>query len=155
MQLLIVVGRREPSPLAVSDLSGLGKTLVGTLASLAAANGVESLFNRDDTSSQDLIDALRLFGRHFDERASAAGSIFGDLLNSFKTSGTIGKVLGDGLLGGIASGAGALGVGELLNNTRREPEAPSSSGSSADAAGRPLTPEDLISILSRALEELD
>ncbi len=50
MQLLIVVGRREPSPLSTGAFSGIAKTLAGTLASLAAADGVNELFDRDDAS---------------------------------------------------------------------------------------------------------
>jgi len=53
-----------------------------------------------------------------EKRASAVGSLFGDLL---KDSGSIGKVLGNGLLSDLASGAGAIGVTDLLNHTRREP----------------------------------
>ncbi len=50
LQLLIVVGRREPSPISASDLGGIGKTVAGTLASLAAASGVKELLSRDDAS---------------------------------------------------------------------------------------------------------
>ena len=52
------------------------------------------------------------------KRASAAGGIFNGLLDKIGTEGSIGEVLGSGLLGGLASGAGALGVSDLLNNTR-------------------------------------
>ncbi|KAI9455603.1 hypothetical protein BJY52DRAFT_1188324 [Lactarius psammicola] len=59
--------RREPSPLAPGTFSGIAKTLAGTLASLAAADGVKELFNRDDASPQDLLDALQLLGGQLDE----------------------------------------------------------------------------------------
>ena len=50
MQLLIVLGRREPLSVPAGTFSGIAKTLAGTLASLAAADGVQELFNRDDAS---------------------------------------------------------------------------------------------------------
>ncbi|KAI9457816.1 hypothetical protein BJY52DRAFT_457212 [Lactarius psammicola] len=56
--------RREPSPL---DLAGIGKTVAGTLASLAAADGVKELLTRGDASSRDLIEALQLISRQLDE----------------------------------------------------------------------------------------
>ncbi|KAH8980847.1 hypothetical protein EDB86DRAFT_2978553 [Lactarius hatsudake] len=46
------------------------------------------------------------------------GSVIGDVLDSASTSGSIGKVLSDGVLSGVASAAGAVGAGELLNLTR-------------------------------------
>jgi hypothetical protein len=52
------------------------------------------------------------------KRASAVGGIFESLLDKVGTDGSIGKILGNGFLGGLASGAGALGVSDLLNNTR-------------------------------------
>ncbi|KAH9053855.1 hypothetical protein EDB87DRAFT_152198 [Lactarius vividus] len=62
---------REPSPLSGSDLGGIAKTLAGALISLGAADGVtkvtDKIFNRDDASPQDLIDALQRFGSQLDE----------------------------------------------------------------------------------------
>ncbi|KAH9028109.1 hypothetical protein EDB85DRAFT_2257273 [Lactarius pseudohatsudake] len=63
--------RREPSPFSGSDLSGVAKTLAGALISLGAADGVkeatDKIFNRDDASPQDLIDALQRLGSRLDE----------------------------------------------------------------------------------------
>ena len=53
-----------------------------------------------------------------EKREPGIGSLIGDLLKGFKTDDGIGKVIGKGILGGVASGGAALGVGELLNNTR-------------------------------------
>ncbi|KAH9029077.1 hypothetical protein EDB85DRAFT_1968172 [Lactarius pseudohatsudake] len=106
------------------------------------------------------------------------GSAFGDLLDSVSTSGSIGKVLGDGLLGGVASAAGAVGAGELLNFTRREPSPLSlpdltGIGKTILGAGTSLGAADIIKeifdsnstsrrelkealqLLSRQLDELD
>jgi hypothetical protein len=49
------------------------------------------------------------------ECASAFGGIINDFL---RTKDPLVKVLGNGLLGGVASEAGVFGVGKLLNNTR-------------------------------------
>ncbi|KAH9057083.1 hypothetical protein EDB83DRAFT_1064188 [Lactarius deliciosus] len=108
------------------------------------------------------------------------GSAFSGLLDSISTSGSIGKVLGDGLLGGVATGAGAIGASELLNHTRREPspfELPNLSGLGKTilGAGTSLAAADAIQtlfgsdsnstsrrdlkealqLLSRQLDELD
>ncbi|KAI9433987.1 hypothetical protein H4582DRAFT_961435 [Lactarius indigo] len=56
-----------------------------------------------------------------DKRAPGVASLVDDLLNSLKSSDSIGTVIKDGLIGGAASGVGAFGAGELLNHTRREP----------------------------------
>ncbi len=64
--------------------------------------------------SRDLIDALQLLGRHFDERAHVRG-VVDSLVNTVKSSGSIGSVLGNGLLSGVASGIGAFGANEILN----------------------------------------
>lgn len=52
------------------------------------------------------------------EKRAGLGSLFGDLLDNSKTTSSIGKVLGNGLLGGVASGLGSLGLSDLLNHTR-------------------------------------
>ncbi|KAH9001784.1 hypothetical protein EDB92DRAFT_1828811 [Lactarius akahatsu] len=107
------------------------------------------------------------------------GSAFGKLLDGVSTSGSIGKVLSDGLLGGVASGAGAIGAGELFNLTRREPSPlslPNLSGvgktilgagtglAAADVIQKLFGPDDSTSrrdlnealqLLSRQLDELD
>ncbi|KAH8980849.1 hypothetical protein EDB86DRAFT_3087598 [Lactarius hatsudake] len=54
-------------------------------------------------------------------KSRGIGSVLGDVLDSASTSGSIGKVLSDGVLSGVASAAGAVGAGELFNLTRREP----------------------------------
>ncbi|KAH9171500.1 hypothetical protein EDB89DRAFT_1971526 [Lactarius sanguifluus] len=63
--------RREPSPFSGSDLSEVAKTLAGALISLGAADGVkeatDKIFNRDDASPQDLVDALQRLGSQLDE----------------------------------------------------------------------------------------
>ncbi|KAH9057667.1 hypothetical protein EDB87DRAFT_1578547 [Lactarius vividus] len=63
--------RREPSPaLSLGDLSGIGKTILGTGASLAAADAVKGLFGQDDTTSsttRDLNEALQLVIRQLNE----------------------------------------------------------------------------------------
>ena len=53
-----------------------------------------------------------------DQRAPGIGNILGDALDSFGTSNSIGKVLGDGILSGLATGGAAFGVNELINHTR-------------------------------------
>jgi len=101
----------EVAPEIASKLTGILKTL-GIGAGLGALPvALESFLGGNSTARRDL-----------DERAFAIGSLFDDLLGKLGTDGSIGKVLGEGLLGGVASGAGALGVSHLLNNTRREPE---------------------------------
>ncbi len=45
-------------------------------------------------------------------------SIITSLVNSVKSSDSLGKVLTNGVIGGVGSGVGAVGVNELLNNTR-------------------------------------
>ncbi|KAH8987091.1 hypothetical protein EDB86DRAFT_2832419 [Lactarius hatsudake] len=80
------------------------------------------------------------------------GSAFTSLLDSISTSGSIGKVIGEGLLGGVATGAGAIGAGELLNHTRREPspfELPNLSGIGKTilGAGASLATADVIQTL--------
>jgi hypothetical protein len=61
------------------------------------------------TSSVGGNSTRRALSSDNDKRASAIGSLFGDLLDD---SGSIGKVLGNGLLSGMASGAGAIGLSE-------------------------------------------
>ncbi|KAH9001782.1 hypothetical protein EDB92DRAFT_1828798 [Lactarius akahatsu] len=83
------------------------------------------------------------------------GSAFNGLLDSVSTSGSIGKVLSDGVLSGVASAAGAVGAGELFNLTRRdgEPHALVRNGVPSQ-----LTAKDLISafnVVVRRLAELD
>jgi len=90
------------------DIGGLLKT-IGTNAAFGALPGVLEHFLSGNSTRRELASDN-------DKRASALGSLFGDLLDD---SGSIGKVLGNGLLGGVASGAGALAVGDLLNHTRR------------------------------------
>ena len=53
-----------------------------------------------------------------EKRDPGVASLVGDLLDNFKSVDGIAKVLGNGILSGVASGAGAAGAGELLNNTR-------------------------------------
>ncbi|KAI9446847.1 hypothetical protein H4582DRAFT_613740 [Lactarius indigo] len=53
-----------------------------------------------------------------DKRAPGVASLFDDLLTSLKSTDSIGTVIKNGLLGGVASGVGAVGASELLNNTR-------------------------------------
>lgn len=53
-----------------------------------------------------------------DQRAPGFGSIVSDALDSFGTSDPLGKVAGDSILSGIATGVAGLGVGDLLNHTR-------------------------------------
>lgn len=109
-------------------------------------------------------------------KSRGIGSAFGDLLDSASTSGTIGKVIGDGLLGGVASAAGAVGAGDLFNLTRREPSPLSlpdlsGIGKTILGAGTSLGAADIIKglfnstsrreltealqLLSRQLDELD
>ncbi|KAH9171443.1 hypothetical protein EDB89DRAFT_1971196 [Lactarius sanguifluus] len=108
------------------------------------------------------------------------GKAFTSLLDSVSTSGSIGKVIGEGLLGGVATGAGAIGAGELLNLTRREPSPlslPSLGGigktilgvgtslAAADAIQTLFGPDtnstsrrdlkEALQLLSRQLDELD
>ena len=50
MQLLIVLGRREPA-FALGDFKGIAKSLAGTLASFGAADGIKELFGSDDSDN--------------------------------------------------------------------------------------------------------
>ncbi|KAH8980850.1 hypothetical protein EDB86DRAFT_2835164 [Lactarius hatsudake] len=59
--------RREPSPLSLPDLSGIGKTILGAGTSLAAADAIKGLFDSNSTSRRDLKEALQLFSRQLDE----------------------------------------------------------------------------------------
>ncbi|KAH9057666.1 hypothetical protein EDB87DRAFT_1007702 [Lactarius vividus] len=143
--------RREPALISSSTLSGLGKTLLGTGVSLAAADGVKEILGQRDA---DLVRVLQLVSRDLDERAGL-GSVVTGLVDAAKTSGSIGSVIGNGLLGGVASGLGALGATELLNNTRRDDEAHALVGNRALPQ---LTAKDLISafnVVARQLAELD
>ncbi|KAI9433927.1 hypothetical protein H4582DRAFT_955086 [Lactarius indigo] len=56
--------RREPLPLSAGDLSGIGKTVLGAVTSLGAADAVKNLL---DPSPRDLIEALQLVSRQLDE----------------------------------------------------------------------------------------
>jgi hypothetical protein len=86
------------------DIGGLLKT-IGTNVAFGALPGVLEHF---------LNSTRRALPSDNDKRAGL-GSLVGDLLDD---SSSIGKVIGNGLLGGAASGAGALGLSELLNHTR-------------------------------------
>ncbi|KAH9029076.1 hypothetical protein EDB85DRAFT_1892212 [Lactarius pseudohatsudake] len=66
--------RREPSPLSLPDLSGIGKTVLGAGASLAAADAslaaadaIKGFFDSNSTSRRDLNEALQLLSRQLDE----------------------------------------------------------------------------------------
>ena len=91
--------------------SGIGKGLVSVLKTLGTGVGFGALpvalehFLGDNSTNT--------------KRDPGVGSLFGDLLKSLKTTDGLGKVLGNGLLGGVASGVGAVGAGELLNNNNR------------------------------------
>ncbi|KAH8989478.1 hypothetical protein EDB92DRAFT_2115317 [Lactarius akahatsu] len=59
--------RREPSPLTLPDLSGIGKTILGAGTSLGAADIIKGLFDSNSTSRRDLNEALQLLSRQLDE----------------------------------------------------------------------------------------
>jgi len=80
-----------------------------------------------------------------EKRDPGVASLVGDLLENFKSVDGIAKVIGNGILSGVASGAGAFGAGELLNNTRREP----SPFSFSDLGGLATTLESVLSALAR------
>ncbi|KAH9171444.1 hypothetical protein EDB89DRAFT_2070764 [Lactarius sanguifluus] len=148
---LLNLTRREPSPLSVPDLSSIGKTVLGAGTSLAAADAIKGLFDRRDA---DLIRVLQLIRRDLDERGGI-GSAFSSLLNSIKTTDSLGSVIGNGLLGGVASGVGAAGANGVLDNTRRDGESHALVGNGVPPQ---LTAKDLISafnIVARRLAELD
>ncbi|KAH9039415.1 hypothetical protein EDB84DRAFT_1477914 [Lactarius hengduanensis] len=84
------------------------------------------------------------------------GSAFGDLLDSVSTSGSIGKVLGDGLLGGVASAAGAVGAGRTSQLHQTILGAGTSLGTFStrmSTSRREL--KEALQLLSRQLDELD
>ncbi|KAH9171441.1 hypothetical protein EDB89DRAFT_1103725 [Lactarius sanguifluus] len=59
--------RREPSPLSLPDLSGIGKTILGAGTSLAAADAIKGIFDSNSTSRRDINEALQLLSRQLDE----------------------------------------------------------------------------------------
>ncbi|KAH8980846.1 hypothetical protein EDB86DRAFT_3247874, partial [Lactarius hatsudake] len=88
-------------------------------------------------------------------KSRGIGSVLGDVLDSASTSGSIGKVLSDGVLSGVASAAGAVGAGELFNLTRRDGEPHALVRNDVPSQ---LTAKDLISAfnaVARRLAELD
>jgi hypothetical protein len=90
-----------------SGITSILKT-IGTGVGLGALPvALEDFLTGNGTLRRDTVD--------LNERASAFGGIIDDLLG---TNDPLVKVLGDGILGGVASGAGGLGVEKLLNNTR-------------------------------------
>jgi hypothetical protein len=105
---------RESQELARANVdapaSGIASILktIGTGAGLGALPvALEDLLKGNGTLRRDTVD--------LNERASASGGIIKDLLG---TDDPLVKVLGNDILGGVASGAGAVGASELLNNTR-------------------------------------
>ena len=58
------------------------------------------------------------FPGNLNKRAPASANIFSGLLDQLVTKVPIGKAISSGLVGGLTSGAAALGVTELANNTR-------------------------------------
>ena len=67
------------------------------------------------TPSQIFVDGRPV---SLNQRAPGIGSVVSDVLDKFGTSDSFGKVLGEGVLGGLATGAATLGVSDLLNQTR-------------------------------------
>jgi len=102
------------------DVGSLLKTIGTSFAFGALSVALEHFLGGNSTRRALPSDADIASPAENDKRDPAGvGSLFGDLLDN---SDSIGKVIGNGLLGGVASGAGALGLSELLNHTRREPE---------------------------------
>ena len=56
--------------------------------------------------------------RDLNEHAPAVRSLISTLLGALKTEDPFIKVIGEGVLGGLATGGAAVGVSDLLNNTR-------------------------------------
>ena len=54
MQLLIVLGRREPA-FALSDFKGFAKSLAGALTSLGVADGISELFGSNEHIAVDSV----------------------------------------------------------------------------------------------------
>ncbi|KAH9056636.1 hypothetical protein EDB87DRAFT_1635525 [Lactarius vividus] len=98
-----------------SDVGSLLKTIGTNLAFGALPVALEHFLGGNSTR--------RALPGDFDndKRAPGVASLFDDLLTSLKSTDSIGTVIKNGLLGGVASGVGAVGANELLNNTRREP----------------------------------
>ena len=92
-----------------SDVGSLLKS-IGTNAACGAIPVAIEHFLGGNSTRRALSDE--------EKRDPGIASLVGDLLDNFKTGDGIAKVLGNGILGGVASGAGAAGAGELLNNTR-------------------------------------
>jgi hypothetical protein len=55
---------------------------------------------------------------NLNQRAPGFGSLFTSFANKFGSSDPLGKVLSNGLISGLSSGAAASGVKKLLNDTR-------------------------------------
>lgn len=110
------------SAIPTGSISSILKNL-GTNAAFGALPVVLEHFLAGNSTRRELLNtppdvAIERFPVELNERASALGGAFSDLLSSLKTSDPLGKVVSDNLLGGLASGVGAIGVGELLNHTR-------------------------------------
>ncbi|KAH9057084.1 hypothetical protein EDB83DRAFT_2390108 [Lactarius deliciosus] len=123
-----------------ASTSSIGKVLsdglLSGVASAAGAVGAGSLLNHT-------------------RREPGLGSAVSSILNAVKTTDPIGSVISNGLLGGVASGAGAVGLNSLLNNTRRDGE---SHALVRNGVPPQLTAKDLISalnVVARRLAELD
>ena len=97
-------------------IPGLGSDITSLLKSI----GTNAAFGAIPVALEHFLGGNSTRRASFDDekRDPGIGSLIGDALESFKTDDGIVKVLGDGILSGVASGAAALGVGDLLNNTR-------------------------------------
>ena len=94
------------------DVGGLLKTIGTNLAFGALPVALEHFLGGNSTRRALPSDAP------LDKRAPGVAGLFDDLLTSLKSSGSLGSVIKNGLIGGVASGAGAIAATDLLNNTR-------------------------------------
>jgi len=100
----------------IPDEPGIAASLGSLLKTIGTGVGVgafpvalEDLLGGNSTRRDTPVD--------FNGRRSVVGDLFDEAVNIFKSGGGLGSVLSDGLLGGVASGAGAIGASKLLNTT--------------------------------------
>jgi len=93
--------------------------ILKTIGINAAIGAIPAIIDKITGSNQS---AARELAAELDERG--LGSLVGDAVKALEDDRSIGKVLGDGVLGGVASGIGSVITEDTLggNNTRREPE---------------------------------
>jgi len=93
--------------------------ILKTIGINAGLGAIPAIIDKITGSNQN---AARELAAELDERG--LGSLVGDAVKALEDDRSIGKVLSDGVLGGVASGIGSVITEDTLggNNTRREPE---------------------------------